>query len=202
MVELMLAAGKMAMESISGTIQNMAASKVAEYEKDVATMYYNYNKNQIQEAYNDTYSSLMANYAEDRLELSNEYLDASSDINVFVSQQSTYLTTTSETESVQSRLDAEYIESMNNLTANNTYQISAITSNTMAQNLQLDQTYTNQINALDESVDAVKQNTNNRILSSVMELADAGLDEYRSYKAKNDSKLDDLLSVSIKGGLY
>ncbi|MFA6708393.1 MAG: hypothetical protein WCR79_01690 [Fusobacterium sp.] len=206
---MMMMAGRVITDTVGGYFQHKYAKKAAASQRKQAEIIYKFNKSQVESSYRKSFSNGMADYADSRLELAGQALDAQSKINVFASQQGTNLAYSSAVDDMQNTLDNEFSNGMQNLLTNNIRQLSTLASNMTIQQMQLDRTYDNQLGTIDNTLNKVNQSINQRITGDVMQLASKGFEEYQASTARNkilsgespqDNKLNELLNFSFTGG--
>lgn len=170
---------------IGGLQKKKGAGKVAKYQKETADQYYKYNKGQLNNAYEKSFKSMMTGYAYERANMAEEYSNVRSKINTMASQQGVNVSDSSVKDDMNNRLDYEYEANLQNLMTSNINQISTMVSNMTAQQIQLDQSYANQINTIDKAVNAVDDKVKEDIFGSILNLGVKGFDDYTDYSSRN-----------------
>lgn len=206
-IGLMMAVGKSAGSAYAGHYQKKSAKRIASAERATAKLYDIYNQKQVVKSYENSYANSLADYAQNRLQLAGDYANAQSKISVYASEQGANLSQSSAVDIMENDLDLEFNDGMDGLLTNNMRQLETIASNAVMQQLQLDQSYNKQINAIDDTVRTVEQNINDRVMGDISNVAVQGFDAYQAHSARKqanqpvgDDKLKELLNFSFTGG--
>lgn len=169
-----------------GYTQIKGAKKIAKEQEKTATMYYEYNKKQLSEAYNKAFNNSMSNYIDTRLNIANEYQDVNTQLNIQASQSNVNLADSSFTTDAQNQLDMEFTRNMQNAYTNLVNQASDLVVNKTTQDMKLNLQYQNQMNDINNAVTQVENEVINKIGESAMSFGTQAYDEYRASQSKNN----------------
>lgn len=185
---LFLMGAKAVGDVANGITEVRGAKKIAKEQKKTAQMFYEFNKKQIEENYKNAFGNAMNNYIENRLNIADQYEQAQTQLNIEASQSNVNLADSSYNEDINNTLDREFNNEMQNSFANLTNQVADMVVNKSLADLQLNQQYSNQLNAINNTLSQVKQKAMSKAGESLMNFGMQAYDEYRASDAKSDLK--------------
>lgn len=186
--------------SMPGKIKS--AKRVAGYQKQMAETAYKYNKKQIQDAYGKAYKQSLSNYALELNGITAERENVQSQLNVMASQQGVNLASSSVEGDMERQLDFEFNKGLQDLETSNINQLSNLVSGMTAQQIGLDQSYSNQIATIGKAVDLVEQKSTEDLFSSMLQLGTKGFEDYSDFTSRKESNTlgDWFTSFNFGGG--
>lgn len=184
---MLIMQGAKAVGSAVGGIMSMGAVKdAAKAQKETANKYYEYNKGQLNKAYEKAIGNTMTNYVMDRMNMAEEYSKMKSDLNIVASQSGINLADSSFTNDAQNQLDLEFETNLQDSYTNLIGQMTDLAMDKTTQAMQLAINRNTQINQINQAYDKVKSETINKITGDLLNFGSTALDAYMSNKAKND----------------
>lgn len=194
-IALALQAAKTVSSAVGSHYKNKSAKKIADIQKGTLEKYNQYNKEQLNKAYDKAISGTMTNYILNRMNITDEYNKMQTDLNIMASQSGINLTDSSFTGDAQSQLDMEFSNNLQNNYGNLISKMADLSLNKTSTELQLGLNYNNQIKQIQDTYNAVKENNINGLVKNAMEFGEKGFEDYSAWSSKRKLKEE---SSSVK----
>ncbi|MGL5714302.1 MAG: hypothetical protein ACRCX2_14875 [Paraclostridium sp.] len=163
------------------------AKKVAKAQRHTLEKYYQYNKGEIERAYDNGFKNMMNNHILNRNALTEQTKDIQSQLNIKASQDGINVSNSSYTDDIQNQLDFEFEVGMQDMITSQSNQIANLVAGMTTQQLQLEQQYSSQLNSINAVEDSVIQKAQADIFGSLMNVGIKGFDDFSNYSATNEN---------------
>lgn len=162
------------------------ASSASKAQKRLANKYYNYNKNLLNESYNEAYNNIILDYITNRLNITEEYSDMKTQLNIQSSQAGVNLSDSSYTNDIQSKLDNEFITNLQNNYTNLFNKGLELSGWKASSDLDLSLNYMNQVNKINQTYDSVQNSMFEKVMSNAIDFGTTYYKESRASDAKQE----------------
>lgn len=179
--------GQTASGILSAPSKIKGAKKVAESQKKTLDKYYQYNKAEIQKAYDNGFKNIMNNHISSRNNLIDQNKDVQSQINLKTSQQGINISESSFKDDINNQLDFEFKVGLQDMVKSQTNQIANLVAGMTAQQLQLEQQYTGSLNTISDIEDNVTKKAQADIFGNILNLGVKGFEDYSGFTSTNDT---------------
>lgn len=187
-LSMVMEAGKLAGSIYGGMAKKKYAKDVANAQIKTQEMFYDYNKEQLEKAYNKAFSNTMTNYIADRMNMTEQYRDMETQLNQLASVSGINLSDSSFTNDAQSQLDLEFETNLQDQYTNLINQTAQLALGKANTNIQLGISNQNKMKQINDAYNMTKNNAMNEIISNAMDLGSSVIKDYGTYKSKK--KLD------------
>ena len=184
---MVLQAGKL-VNSVLNPRQKKQAKLVANEQKITQEKFYNYNKKQLERAYDIAFSNTMTNYVNDRMNMTEQYKDMESKLNELASQTGINLANSSFDNDIQNQLNIEFETNLQDQYSNLMDQATQLAIGKTSQDLQLQINNMNKIKQIQETYNSTKNKFMNDIVGNAMDLFGSTVNDFQNYKSKQNLK--------------
>lgn len=198
----LLMVGQTVSNALTAPSKTKSAKKVASYQKQMADTAYKYNKKQIQDAYGKAYKNSLTSYALELAGIADERAQVQSQLNVMASQQGVNVAESSVSGDMERQLDFEFNKGLQDLETSNMNQLANLVSGMTAQQIGLDNMYSQQTYSIDKAVTTVEDKSREDLFGSILNLGVKGFEDYSSFTSRKESNTlgDWFTSFNFGGG--
>lgn len=194
--------GAQAISDVAKGVQAVKGAKgLANEKRETLELYKKYNEKQLEEAYDKAFSNSMNKYIDDRLNITNQFEEVNSQLNIQASMSGVNLADSSYTNDAQAQLDSEFNKNLQNSYQNLINQTADIVMWKTTNDMKLEQQYYNQISDINNAVTNVENAMWDKAGSSLAKagrrdkagssLANFGMElgkDYSTYGSKKELK--------------
>lgn len=188
---MLLKGGKILYGVYKGDKQLEVASSVSKEMKAREKAMYEFNKKNLQDAYNNSLQSYYGNYVEERMKITDEYADAKSNLNMIAMQSGVSLADSSVENDIQNQLDREFNNEMQDSYTELANKLTKISLERDIKNTYLDNGLENKLREINLSFEGLQANNSNRFVGDMIDLGTSLYDKYRTKKT-----IDKLMGVA------
>lgn len=199
---LLLSGAKLASDVFSSGKNIKNSKKVANEQLKTSEKYYQYNKKQLQDYYEKTYSDNMTAYINDKNKTTEEYNDVNTKLNIAASIEGINLSDSSFANDVQDKLDNEFTINLQNMYTNTINRASELAINKGSMELQLSNRKQDEYNSITDVKNRVELAMTEKVFGSMLNLGVKAYDDYSSFtEKKQDNTFSKYLSSFKFGGV-
>lgn len=199
---LLLSGAKLASDVFSSGKNIKNSKKVANEQLKTSEKYYQYNKKQLQDYYEKTYSDNMTAYINDKNKTTEEYNDVNTKLNIAASIEGINLSDSSFANDVQNKLDNEFTINLQNMYTNTINRASELAINKGSMELQLLNRKQDEYNSITDVKNRVELAMTEKVFGSMVNLGVNAYDDYSSFtEKKQDNTFSKYLSSFKFGGV-
>ena len=147
--------------------------------------FYEFNKQNLQEAYDVTFQSYMGKYVEDRMNIADQYSNAQSTLNMVASQMGYSLADSSYTNDIEDQLNREYTNELQDSYSDLTMKLNKLMFDKSIRDVSLDVDLNNKLGSINNTMSSIRQQSNDLFYNSLTDLGLKLYDDYRGVKAKD-----------------
>lgn len=188
--ELFLMGAQVAGDIASGITSVKGAKKLAREQRKTAEKFKEYNKKKLEKSYENAFGNAMGNFVQSRLQITDEYAQAQTMLNIEASQSDVSLADSSYNQDINNTLEREFNNELQNTYSNLTNQLAELVVNKTTNELNLNMQYMEQLNSINNAVAQVEQQAIDKVGQSVMNFAQQAYGEYRAGQAKDNIQTD------------
>ena len=188
---MLLKGGQVLYGAYKGNNQVKVASGISKEMMAKEKAMYEYNKKNLQDAYDSSLQNYYGNYVQERMKITDEYADAKSNLNMLAMQNGVSLADTSYDVDIKDQLDREFNNEMQDSFTNLANKLTKLSLERDIKNTHLDSGLENKLREINLAFDSLQVNHSNKFMGDLINLGTSLYDKHRTQKT-----IDKLMGVA------